>query len=366
MKTLAELLPAIQEMDFEDKFIEEYRQSFKSIIKKETPESIEILLNESRETFFYFAPLYVGSLFENKRFQDIFDFLAEVDMYGQERSLDFFIGKLVKYFYLSLKQLQKPITQLYTILCSNKEYGNKYTIAVATNAILDYQLNSHIYEVIDEKIEDKEEKCRYLFYLGFIYLVRGDYKKALGLFDESDILNASRTLDLLIRKCTIICKLHLGDFSIFYPYQDQLKPYFALIGCVKRGDIKTFYSLLEDQQAEYFTVGLYFCVRRLLKIIAQVGLRKVAACYSRIKVCDISEIIGFNVECLLYKTIKDGEIKGFVQEGIFYSQQENFYRLQCGDQIHKAIEVRKHIQNMMKYPEIVPLTFEKVFESENK
>lgn len=366
MAKLSDLLPAIENFEIDEKFLTLYRQSFKSIIRDEDPEHLEKLVSENPESFYFFAPLLVGSWFENNKIQEIFNFLSTVDLYGQDRTFDFFVGKLVKYFYLSIKHLGGDITPIYKILCTNREYGNKYTIAIATNSILEYQINSHIYEIIDEEINDKSERCKYTFYLGFIYLVRGDYSMAMKYLDESDILNTKQTLALLIKKCTIVCKLHLGDFSIFYPYQNQLKPYFSLIGCVKRGDVKAFYLHLEDQQSEYLSNNLYFVVRRLLKNIVRVGLRKVAICYSRIQVADISDILGFNVEFILYKAIKDGEVKGFVQDGIFYSQQENLNKFQCGDQLKEVINVRKQIQSMMKYPEIEPLTYEKVISSENK
>ena len=366
MSKLSDLLPAIQNLEIEEKFMSEYKDNFKSIITTEKPEIIEDILTKNPDAFHYVAPLLVGAYFENNQIQDAYDLLNKLDLYGQCRHLDFFTGKLVKYFYLTIKHLNYDITPIYKILATNREYGNKYTIAVAINSILEYQINSHIYEVIEEEITDKKEKCKYCFYLGYIYLVRGDYTMALKYLDESDIHNTKKTLSLLIKKCTIICKLHLCDYSIFYPYQEHLKPYFSLIGCLRRGDVKAFYTYLEKYQTEYMSTSLLFVIRRLLKNIVMVGLKKVSICYSRIKVSDVSEILGFNVEYILYKAIKDREVKGFVTDGIFYSQEENLNEYQCGHQIKEVIEVRKNIQSLMKYPEIEPLTYEKVIKTENK
>jgi hypothetical protein len=400
MQTFEDILPKLIEGKVDEKFRNDL---FKRIIKEESTDNLLSLFNNHPEASCYICPLVLGSFFKDRKFEQILTFLKdskinESFIFGENRFLDFYTGRIVKYYYFALKHLNKNITQIYNVLASNKEYENKYTIAVATNCILDYQINNNIYEPIGEELlecnavgayttvgscndvsmcnvsgefnlsgekscnitgEWGAERARLLFNLGVIYLVKGDCAKSLRLFDQSDILNKNSKLDLLIKKFTIICKLLLGDFSIFYPFMEELKPYFSLIGTIKRGQVKSFYSLLEEQKSEFFSLNLYFVIRRLLKVVAQVGIKKIAICYSRIKLDDISEILGFNVNYLIYKTIKDMEIKGFIQDGIFYSQQEEFYRYQCGNQIKKTIEVRNEVKSLMEYPEILPLNYEK-------
>ncbi|KAM0681355.1 26S proteasome non-ATPase regulatory subunit 3 [Glugoides intestinalis] len=353
MRSLVEI---ITEMETERQESEEYKKNYDLLIKRESPEDMENLLNEKPERFFYVAPLLAGSWLLKHRFEDIYNLLEKVDLSGEDRKMDFFNGKLIKCYYQSLKHLGKPVDTLYKILCTNREYGNDYSVAVTTNAILDCQLNAHIYEQLDANITDPEERCKYCFYHGVIFLIRGEYKKALKFFDECDVLNSTK-MDLLLKKYIITCKLLLGDYNLFYPYEEGLIPYFSLIGCVKRGDVELFYTLLDEHRQEYFGMNLYFVIRRLLQNVVQEGLRRIALCYSRIKVSDISEILGVNVGHLIHNVVKD---MGIVEAGVFYSTNTNLLNTHCGEQVCRAVEARKSIEKLMKYPEIVPLSYEKI------
>jgi 26S proteasome regulatory subunit N3 len=366
MKTLVELAENLEALEYDDSLLKEYKDNYDTIIKSESPEAIEELLRKNPKYFLCIAPLLVGSWSLLHRFQDIYDLLYEIDLLGQDRRMDYFNGKLIKYYALSLKFLNKPVDHLYLIRSTNKEYGNEYSVAVTTNAILERQITNHIYTTIDENVTDTLERSKYCFYLGLIYLIQGDYPKALKYLDECDILNESKKLELYIKKYTIVCKLLMSEYTLFYPYDDELCPYFSLIGCIKRGDIAVFYKLLEEHKEEYFKVNLYFVIRRLSQNLIQEGLRKITACYSRIKVQDINKILGMDVDYLIHKTINEGFIKGYVENGIFYSQQGNIGNGHCGEQIRKTIEVKRNIENKMKYPEIVPLSYEKIFENEVK
>lgn len=362
MATLLEIASIFNNTEYDDNSLQEYRNLFEETARTETPESISDFINKNPDSFFCIAPILTASLYHRERYQEILDYTRNIDLSGQNRSLDFFNGKLIKYFHLSLKHLDKPVDQLYRIMSTNKEYGNEYSIAITTNAILDSQINNHIYETIHQNIVDREERAKYCIYNGIISLIKGRYEEALLNFDEGDIINVNTVNALLIKKYTIITKLMLGDCTVFYPYEDELKPYFSLIGCVKRGDMETFYKLIEEYKEEYFKTNLYFVVRRLTQKIALMGLKKITVCYSRIRIEDISKILRMNAESLVYKTLKDGDIKGFIEEGVFYSQNGGVMKNHCGELIRTAIEVRKDIGRQMKYPEIEPLCFEKVIE----
>lgn len=366
MKSFSELIANIEELEYSDTLLQEYKSNFDTLIQTEEPEVIEKALKEHPKHFMCIAPLLVGSWSLLHRFGDIYNLLNEIDLSGECRRLDYFNGKLIKYYYLCLKFLEKPMDRLYAILNTNREYGNEYSVAVATNAVLDIQINNHVYMIIHEKIQDPQERCKYCFYLGVIYLIQGEYDTALRYLDESDISNESPKLDLYIKKYTIVCKLLLSDYTIFYPYDGRLRPYFSLIGCMKRGDIEKFYRLIEENKEEYFRMNLYFVIRRLMENLGQEGLRKIAMCYSRIKIEDINRILGVNVNYLIHKTIKEGSVRGWVENGIFYSQNEGFSKMQFGEQIRRVVGVRKGIEKKMKYPAIVPLSYEKVFEGEIK
>lgn len=366
MKTLEAIASDLEALEFDDKALDDYRSSFDAIIRKESPETIEKMVQERPDSFVVLAPLLAGSLFMLHRFQDIHDLVSPMDLSGASRHLDYFNGKLIKYYYLSLKYLDRPMLPLHALLVSNREYGNAYSTAVLVNCILDHQVNNHIYQEIDESIVDNEERSRYCFYHGVIKLVKGDYAQALRNFDECDILNRSPHLESMIRKHVIVTKLLLDDHQIFYPFKDDLRPYFSLIGAVRRAEIDVFYRLLEEHRDEYFRTNLYFVIRRLMQNLIQEGLRKVAVCYSRIHAQDINAILGINAEYLLHKTIREGTIHGYLKNGIFYSLHGNEERIRCGESVRKAIEVRNTLRHMIKYPEITPLTYEKVFENELK
>ena len=94
-------------------------------------------------------------------------------------------------------------------------------------------------------------------------------------------------------------------------------------------DKEIFYSLIEEYKSEYFKMNLCFIVRRLLRNLVQERLRKITVCYSRIKVDDISKILGTYIDYLIHKTIKEGYVQGFVQDGIFYGGNGVFENRHC-------------------------------------
>lgn len=366
MKTLDKLMMQLETFQFDEKAVEEYKNSFQSIIENESPETIEKLINENPDSYSILLPLQAGCLFMLHRFKDIHTLISPLDLSGIDRHLDYFNGKLIKYYYQSIKYLGLPIDHLYTLLVKNREYNNPYSVSVLVNSILDFQINNHIYQEIEEDITDNFERSRYCFYHGIICLVKGDYTKALSFFDESDILNKERELGLFLKKFIIVNKLLLSDYSIFYPYSKELSPYFSLIGAIKRAEVDVFYKLLEEHKEEYFKMNLYFIIGRLIQNLIQEGLRKITVCYSRILVKDINEILGINVDYLIHKTIKEGTIQGYVQDGVFYSMNLENLSPNFGEGIRKAVTTRNIIQGIMRYPEIVPLSYEKIFSGELK
>lgn len=366
MESFNQILETIQLLKYDERLIASYRQNFGTVVKAVDPETIYDAIQKLPDDLFILIPLYVGSLFTHHRFQEIYDFLQDIDLSGTDRHLDFFNGKLLKYYYLSLKHLGMEINDLYQLMATNKEYSNEYSVAVLTNCILDFQVNNNVYLSMETDIADSEECARYCFYNGIISLVHGDYRRALEFFNRSDILGKSRRLGQQIRKYTIVTKLLLGDYEILYPYSDELQPYFALIGVMKRADTPGFQHLLEEHKAEFFATNLYFVVRRLMSNLLLEGLRKISVCYSRIPQTEISRILGVNVDYLLHSTIKGKYIKGYVENGVFYSSHNTEDRVCLGERIRDVVNVRRMTVGMMTYPEIAPLTYEVVVENADK
>lgn len=363
MEKYKEVLETIADLRQSEELVGLYSSNFDAIIRGVEPEEVYKSLQELPNDLFVLSPLFVGSLFMRHRFQDIHDFLRDIDLYGSDRHLDFFNGKLLKYYYLSMKYLNTGIDVLYKLMITNKEYGNEYSVSVLTNCILDFQINNGIYQEIEASIRDNEENARYAFYLGIISLVRGEYMGALNHFNRSDVLNRNRGLELKIKKYTIVCKLLLSDYCISYPYLDELRPYFSLIGAVRRAELGVFYGLVEEHKEEFFSLNIYFVVRRLLGNLLQEGLRKVSICYSRISTEDMSRILGVNVDYLIHNAIKNKFIKGYVEDGIYHSSSSDGEKIRLGERIREVVGVRNTITGMMDYPEIAPLTYELVMES---
>lgn len=359
-----------------------YKSFFSDIVQSSKPEEIYEQMNQKPSLFTYLSPMYLGSLIANKRFSEAYEYsqklieitypfsfnpskvlelLTNIDASSIEnihKPLDFCIGKIIYYYYLSIKFLGKDSSELYKHLVMHRTAKHHYTVSVLTNCILDYQINNDIYVDIEEKMSDSIEESKYYFYRGYIAMVKGEYKKALEFFNKADVLNKKKSTELKIVKCIIVIKLLQSDFSIFYPYQEELKPYFSLIGAIKRADENAFKRILDENKEEFFKLNIYFVIRRILMNVIQEGLRKISVCYSRIKIEDISKKLGFDVNFLLHKTIKNGNIKGYVENGVFYSTHRENPSIQIGYQIRKAINTRNSILSKMEYPPIMPLTFE--------
>lgn len=359
MDQYKDILDNIQDIQTSERLMAQYKDNFDTITKEVEPDIIYKTLEEHPDHLVVLSALYVGALFTKRDFESIYDFLRELNLSGSARHMDYYNSKLLKYYYLSMKYLGKNIDILYNLHATNKEYGNTHSVAVLTNCMLDFQINNGIYHRITAEITDSAENARYSFYHGIICLVRGEYRHALSYFNTADILHQEPSLELKIKKYTIVCKLLLGDFSISYSYRDDLKPYFSLIGAVRRAETGLFYEIMEEYKAELFSLNLWFIARRLLNNLLREGLRKISVCYSRISVSDISQILGVNVDFLLHSCIRSGFISGHVENATFHGNSENrLSHASVGDHIVEVISVQKAIMGMMKYPEIVPLTYE--------
>lgn len=81
-----------------------------------------------------------------------------------------------------------------------------------------------------------------------------------------------------------------------------MKPYFSLIGAVKRVELENFQKVLEEFKEEYFSMNLYFIVRRMINNVIQEGNYIITVWYSEIAIESIEMIC---IEYLIHKAIKD-------------------------------------------------------------
>lgn len=343
-----------------------YRDSFNNIIREVDPEAIYEVIKEDSNGLFYLLPLYTGALFVHRRFTEIYEFLQGIDLSGAACYDDFSNSKLIKYYYLSLKYLGKDTRDLYSLLLSNRERENKYSVAVLRNCIFDSQINQNIYYAVDDPVDvTGEEGARHAFYLGYINLVWGRYEEARGFLAHAGVLARSRVLNTAIRKCMIVCKVLLSDYSISYPFSPALKPYFSLIGVARRGDSEAFEELLSLYKEEFFSMNLYFVIRRCIKNLLLEGLRRISVCYSRITVESIGNILGSRIDYLLRAAVQKGVVKGYISDGIFYGGHSVSTPVDIGEAIREVIDLREAVKSKIHYPAIPALTYERVVELEN-
>ncbi|KAG5859776.1 PCI domain-containing protein [Encephalitozoon hellem] len=346
--------------------IEQYERRAFTFMKNIRPETFDSLNFDSEFERIATYPIILGGLFMKKEFKKI-DKIVNEDLLpyliGKKRIYDYFIGLVVKFFYLARKNESQDNSTLFSLLVTNKELGNEYTVSVITNCLLDMLTSNKIFQRIENTITTTSEQARYNYYNGIISMVEGDYDSALKCFHTSIILSTNRDLVLGAEKRVILCMLLSSDYNIPYTYKPSLRTYFELVSVVKNAEIKKFEETLEKSKDELMSQGLYFVARRLSQNVIQEGIRRISIVYSRISYVDIAYLLDINpeeAEYLVKRTIRKGLIKGKVIDGVFHSLKEDKYTADIGIGIRDCIQLTKYIQEHMRYPAIEPLCYEKV------
>ncbi|ADM11607.1 putative transcription-associated recombination protein [Encephalitozoon intestinalis ATCC 50506] len=343
--------------------------AFMKDIKPETFDSLDFGSELERIAAY---PIVLGALFMRKEFKKIDKMVNEnllPYLIGKKRIYDYFIGLVVKIFYLARKNECQDNSTLFSLLVTNKELGNEYTVSVITNCLLDMLISNKIFQRIESSIVTTSEQARYNYYNGIISMVEGDYESALKCFHTSIILSTNRDVILGAEKRVILCMLLNSDYNIPYSYRPSLKTYFELASVVKKAEIKKFEETLENNKNELMSQGLYFVARRLYQNVIQEGIRRISVIYSQISYADIGHLLDINpeeVEYLVKRTIRKGLIVGKVIDGIFYSLREDKSGADIGIGIRDCIQLTKYIQEHMRYPAIEPLCYEKVRKTHDK
>ncbi|CAD26674.1 26S PROTEASOME REGULATORY SUBUNIT 3 [Encephalitozoon cuniculi GB-M1] len=364
---VAELVDVLSQLSSNrEEAMDRYERQVFTFIRNIKPETLDSLNLESELERIAAYPVILGALFMRKEFKKIDKIVNEnllSHLIGKKRVYDYFVGLIVKFLYLARKNECQDNSALFSLLVTNKELGNEYTVSVITNCLLDMLIGNKIFQRIDNSIVTTSEQARYNYYNGIIFMVEGDYESALKCFHTCVILSTNRDLVLGAEKRVILCMLLSSDYSIPYPCKPSLRIYFKLASAVKRADIKKFEETLESNKDELMSQGLYFVAKRLSQNVIQEGIRKISVVYSRISYEDIAHILGINsgeVEYLVKRTIRKGLIKGKVADGIFYSLREDKSKTDIGIGIRDCIQLANYIQEHMRYPAIEPLCYEKV------
>lgn len=366
-ESVAELIGVLSQLGTNrEEAMDHYSRRVFAFIKGIRPETLDALDFETELERVAAYPVLLGALFLQKEFKRIDEIVNESllpYLIGNKRIYDHFVGLIVKFQYLARKNEARDNSALFSLLVTNRELGNEYTVSVVTNCLLDMLVGNKIFQRIESSISTTSEQARYNYYNGIISMVEGEYKCALKHFHTSIILSTNRDLILGAEKRVILCMLLSSDYRIPYPYRSRLRTYFDLASAVKKADIKAFEEVLERSKDELMSEGMYFVARRLSQNVIQEGVRRISVVYSRISYEDMARLLAINpgeVEYLVRRTICKGLVKGKVVDGVFYSLKEGKPAGDIGIGIRDCIHLTKYIQEHMRYPAIEPLCYEKI------
>lgn len=367
---VAELVELLKQLNTNmEQAMDQYKRRLRAFIANISHQSLDSLHFENELEQMAGYPIKLGILFFEGDFEKIVEIVngnISSHLIGSTRAYDYFVGLIVRFFYLAKKNQGQDSSALFSLLVCNKELGNEYTVSVLTNCLLDMFISNKIFQRIENPISTASEQARYNYYNGMICMVEGDYSSGLRCFHTSVILSSSRCLTLMAEKCVILCMLLVSDYNIPYGYRSKLKAYFELISAVKKADMERFEGVLERNREEFLSQGLYFVAQRLSQNVMQEGMRKISLVYSRISCEDIAHVLRIDregVEYLVSKTISKGVIKGRISDGVFYSLEKDKFTGDVGINVRDCIHLTKSIQEHMKYPAIEPLCYERIKES---
>lgn len=346
-----------------DSIFSYYKNNYTQIIHNVDPEELNKRLDRQDENYTVLLALYVGALFVRRNFTEICSAITDVDLTGSDRRMDYFVAKLVKHYFSGLKHTSREIEIIYRLLATNREYGNNETVGVLTNCILSLEIGIGVFEPLKivRPMTSCNENAKYYFYHGVAEMVLGNYTSALRYFAEADVQQQNKQIALAVQKNNIVCGLLAGNFAMRYRYVEELEPYFALVGSVKRAELGTFYAVLDKYKSEYFSMNLWFVVRRLVKNLLREGVRKISTCYTRIPLNEISRILGTDARLLLEEALESNFITGHVEDGVYYAGcLRDRVDLSYSAAIREIVGVEEAIQKMMRYPEIFPLSYEQL------
>lgn len=371
------LVVKILENDHID-FIQIYKHNFIKIVK-----SINNPVNMFQEINFLYKmeiiPLYLATLYYNNDYKLVYDFVSKLDLNEKQHCYDFYIAKIIRYYYLSSMHLKIiNINEFYKLKVYHSEYNNEEILLVLNNIILEYFITNqpeHLplifnnYSIGLQKYLNNIELVFSYFYQGYGNLILGNYDKALDYFNEADIYNTNIIMKINIIKCIIVTKLLLGESDIVnYKYSNSLDPYYQLITIVKNGQINDLDTLLKKYKSEFLeNTGLYFIIKRLMNNVLKEGIKKIATIYTKIKLDDINKILNRNITYLVYNCILNKEINSIIKNNILIkiNSNTNSKQININNRIKKIINIREEIKKQTIYSEVPKLTYDRVIKEES-
>lgn len=359
-------------------FIQIYKYNFIKIVK-----SISNPINMFQEINFLYnmeiIPLYLAALYYSNDYRSVYDFVSKLDLNEKRHCYDFYIAKMIRYYYLSSMHLKIiNINEFYELKVYHSEYNNEEILLVLNNIILEYFITNqpeHLplifnnYNINLQKHLNNIELVFSYFYQGYGNLILGNYDKALNCFNEADICNSNIIMKTNIMKCTIVTKLLLGESDIInHKYNNSLDPYYQLVNIVKNGQINDLDTLLKEYKFEFLeNTGLYFIIKRLMNNVLKEGIKKIATIYTKIKLDDINKIFNRNVTYLIYNCILNKEISSVIKDDILIKINSNINskQININNRIKKIINIREEIKKQTIYSEVPKLTYDRVIKEES-
>lgn len=300
--------------------------------------------------------------FKNKKYLEVISCI-ENDikglLLGKIRAYDICISKILRLYYLSRKELKMSNDIFFNLMVPNKELGNEESVSVITNCLLDYLISNNIYKRINNNIV-QSEMSKFNFYNGIIELVEGNYEYAYQLFDSS-INTFTKKKCIQNKKYLILASLLQSNYNINITFDKKIKIYFDLVKIVKSANLQAFYKFLEDFKIELIRDKTFFIILRLSQIVIQEKIRCMSLVYSRISFDDMSVRLKMereDLEFILRKSINSGLVSGRIEGEIYYtSKQKGIEEIKL--QFEQVKRINEQIKREMKYPPIIPLSYDK-------
>lgn len=167
--------------------------------------------------------------------------------------------------------------------------------------------------------------ARYLYYVGRIRAIQLSYSEA-----HAHLTSATRKapssgpttgFNIAATKLLVVVELLMGDIPDRATFrqprlEEALAPYFALVQCVRNGDLPGFERAVSTHAAAFRRDGTYTLTRRLRQNVIRTGVRMLSLAYSRITLRDICIRLGIDseqsAEYIVAKAIRDGVIEATI------------------------------------------------------
>lgn len=150
--------------------------------------------------------------------------------------------------------------------------------------------------------------------------IRREYTDALSRLNQAirKSPDNAKGFQIQCQKVAIVVELLQGEIPNREIFADELifknvYPYYKLIQVVLEGELKNFYSIVQQYKDAFQRDKLYNTILRLNQIVIRIGLRRISIAYSRISLSDIGNKLNIpneDVEFVVAKALRDGIMHG--------------------------------------------------------